>query len=474
MSETELTDHIGQLLAGINRLTETIQEGKAKPADGGREAAAVEGRAEIATQLSALTQEQFEKRVSAEVKAQLEAIRTPSLATALGQGASVPQGSRMLISGQGDPHPALKAMFRDYRAGELLDGIADYKNMGGGGVDIARIEAGRKALEDLGVQWAGVPSASKATLGTTGATGGYVLANNLVDSVIKPETQIAVYQNLVTVRNGVNVRGVDQPYRTGAPARMTFQNWGATKDNVDEAYGSYTAYLGTMARIYDLGKQYVRFSQGSAEADVIDELTRAAILGENYYILAGQGSGISTPGVNDPTVGVYTALINTTPTYTTAHSASASTVAGSAANGLISGFAALATRSRRATAGVMDAVTYWTLYGQGSDSAGFWMSELLGAGFQITPDGALRWRGVPLYFDANFNTNTGTTKAAIVGDWPTARLLRGMEFRIDTSDTAGDRWDKNLVGFRGEEEIGFNANSAVAVGAFQLITGLIP
>ena len=70
------------------------------------------------------------------------------------------------------------------------------------------------------------------------------------------------------------------PYRTGAPARMAFQDWGATKQNVNEAYFSYTAILGTMARIYDISKQYARFSAGSAEQDVLDELTRAAILGE--------------------------------------------------------------------------------------------------------------------------------------------------------------------------------------------------
>jgi hypothetical protein len=45
----------------------------------------------------------------------------------------------------------------------------------------------------------------KATLGTTGATGGYVLPNNLVDTLVKPATQRAVYQQLLTVRNGVNV-----------------------------------------------------------------------------------------------------------------------------------------------------------------------------------------------------------------------------------------------------------------------------
>ena len=49
-----------------------------------------------------------------------------------------------------------------------------------------------------------------------------------------------------------------------------------------------------------------------------------------------------------------------------------------------------------------------------------------------------------------------------------------MEFRIDSSDVAGTRWDTNLIGFRGEEEIGFNAYPAVFVGAMELITSVIP
>ncbi len=293
-----------------------------------------------------------------------------------------------------------------------------------------------------------------------------------VDTLVKPSTQEAVYQQLITVRTNVNVRGVDQPYRLTAPAKATFQTWGSAKPNVNETYGTYSAAMGTMAVIIDLGKQYLRFSSGSAEADAIDEIGKAFVLGENFEILAGLGTGTASTG--DPCTGVYTALAATTPTYTTAHTASSSTLAGSAAVALTQAFGALATRSRRASAVVTDAVSFWTLYAQGTDTAGFWMSELLGAGFQIQPDGGLRWRGVPIYWDANYDTNTGTTKTAIAADWPTFKLFRGDDFRIDTSDVAGTRWDNNLVGFRGEEEIAFNASTGVAVGAAQLITGFIP
>ena len=182
-------------------------------------------------------------------------------------------------------------------------------------------------------------------------------------------------------------------------------------------------------------------------------------------------TGSATPGVNDATKGVYTSILGNV--YTTAHTASASTVAGSAAAGLATAFGALASRSRYPTAAVVDDTTYWTLFSQGSDNAGFWMSEMLGAGFQIGPDNTLRWRGVPVYFDANLTANSAA-KIAIVGEWKALKFYRGMEFRIDSTDVAGDRWDKNLIGFRGEMEIAVNADTAVAVGAFQLVTGLIP
>ena len=39
---------------------------------------------------------------------------------------------------------------------------------------------------------------------------------------------------------------------------------------------------------------------------------------------------------------------------------------------------------------------------------------------------------------------------------------------------AGTRWDTNLTGFRGEEEMGFDARPAVYAGYFQAITDIVP
>ncbi len=465
----ELEDRIGSLEAVIREAAQaaTAKEGKANDAlpDLAKQRTA-EAQAKTDAD-NAKFREEMQTIAKEAVKAALIDVRSPSLAAAVGAGPKLEEAFGVHFDQA--VHPALKASLGpNYQAGAFLSAINE---MGSGAGDK---QAGKAALAQLGLAYMAAPE-GKATLGATGATGGYVLPNNLVATLEKPNVQEAVYTGanpLVTVIPGVMVRGIDQPYRTGAPSRLTSTDWGVTKNNRDEAYGSYTATLGTFAAIYDQGKQYARFSAGAAEMDVIDELTKAAKLGENYAVIAGPGTGSATPGVNDPTKGVYTSLLGNV--FTTAFTGSASTVAGSAAAGLASAFGSMATRSRIPSAAVMDAVTYWTLFSQGSDSAGFWMSELLGAGFTIDNAGALRWRGVPIYFDADFNTNTSSTKRAIVGDWKTLKFYRGIEFRIDSSDIAGDRWDKNLIGYRGEEEYGINADTAVAVGAFQLITGLIP
>jgi hypothetical protein len=51
-------------------------------------------------------------------------------------------------------------------------------------------------------------------------------------------------------------------------------------------------------------------------------------------------------------------------------------------------------------------------------------------------------------------------------------VFLGQDFRIDTSSEAGDRWDKNLTGFRGEMELAFDARPFVYTGLFQRITDI--
>ena len=48
----------------------------------------------------------------------------------------------------------------------------------------------------------------------------------------------------------------------------------------------------------------------------------------------------------------------------------------------------------------------------------------------------------------------------------------GSEFRIDVSSEAGNRFDQNVTGFRGEEESGFNAEPYIRTGKFVKVLGL--
>lgn len=500
-------ERIEALLGEMRKVNERLETADG---DGGRKAAALDGQAEIADKLTAADEDRELAAIKAKrletLEAQVESMarlmhdnRSASKASIVGGSQPAPKGPVGLR-----PRSAVKASsfmeaaFEDgYEGGTFFDALLNARGVGyDGHFDPSLMQTGKASLGNLSLGYFdGLPSLStagqgvfdakasfnsdgsvnKATLGTTGAAGGFVLPNNLVDRVLKPATQRAVLQQLVTVINGVAVRGVDQPYRTSAAQRATFQDWGTTKTNVNLAYGTYSAYLGTIAIIYDIGKQFARFSSGAAEQDVMDEVTRGIILGENYYMIAGAGTG--TGGyTGDPTTGVYTALNSGSNTYKTAFAAASnSTLAGSFASALTSASSALASRSREPEAWVVDSTTFWTAIDQGSDTAGFWVNPAGGpTGFTRTASGALSYWGVPVYYDANLNTNTGTTKIAIGGEWSQLKLYRGMELRIDTSDQAGTRWDLNLIGFRGEEEIGFNASSAVSVGALQLITSTIP
>ena len=321
-------------MRGVNRQYEEAV--KAKSADGGRRAAALDGQRDIAQKAVAVDEEKLGEEVKKSRKASTEQRldqlielmgrnRGASKAASIGNGkAGALNSSRLKPNSVTPAHPALKAAFRNYQGGEFLTAYAGAK---GYLTDFPDMEVmrGSKAHLDEFAGYAGAPDLSrglisldgKATLGTTGATGGYVLPNNLVDSVIKPNVQMAIYPTIgVRVISGVAVRGVDIPYRLGSPARAQFANWGVAKQEVDETYGSYTATLGTLAKIYDAGKQYLRFSAGAAEQDIMDEITKSFALAENYAVIAGPGTGSATPGVNDPTYGLYTALVAGALTYT--------------------------------------------------------------------------------------------------------------------------------------------------------------
>jgi HK97 family phage major capsid protein len=331
--------------------------------------------------------------------------------------------------------------------------------------DYEEQQAGKARLADMGSSWAGVHPESKATVGDTDAAGGYLVPNNVVADINLQAQPGRTVVDLFTVIDGVRGSGVDIPWEQSADSRAVIAAPGQTKENSNFIVNNYTATLYTLARIFDVGNQLLRRSEGAAERLVRSKLARAFALGEDYYAI--QGSGTSEP------YGLLTA-IGTSGTYVTTHSSpSASTIAGNWATAIANASGALANRGATPDAVVMNSGDYWTSISAGDPAGpGFFVSPMGGAfGFNAAATGTIGagpW-GLRLAHTPNMPSDS-----LVVGEYRAAMFFRGQGYRVDVSSEAGDRWDKNLTGFRGEEEIAFDARPAVYTGRFQRITNVMP
>lgn len=398
-------------------------------------------REEVAPLLA--SKEKAEQAASiAATQSQLEALmaqtRTASKAGAIGAGRS--------------NDPAVKA-------GAFLLSIADLK-----GNDPDAYKAAKANLETM---TAYEESWGKATLGTTDATGGWVIPNAIVAEFIKPAQFKNVYRELMTVVNGVTAAAVDLPFRASAPAKAVIAAFGATKENVDLVYNGYTATMYTLARIHDIGNQFLRQSAGAAEQDVMQELASAFALGEAAYIREGTGS--SQP------FGYTSALTNGPATFRTTFTPASTTLVGSIASAIALAAGALAARGRNPDGAVLSASVYWQMAAQGLDGSGFFFAPANGPR-DIRPGTMLAPWGIPVYPDAAAD-NEGVAAVIdnlVVAEWKSFKLFFGDSYRVDSSNVAGTRWDANITGFRGEEEMGFDARPSVYSGAAQMITDVTP
>jgi HK97 family phage major capsid protein len=310
-----------------------------------------------------------------------------------------------------------------------------------------------------GTVWAG-----KAATGLTDPAGGWIIPGATVDDVVRvagPNDQPSVL-DLVTRVTGVRTPTIDIPFHDAAPAAAAVVAWGSQKPNVDMVWQGYTATLYTLATIRDLSKQLVKYSAGAAERDVRAELEHAFALGAQTYTLAGTGS--SQP------YGLLTALNNSPATFTTAHTAATDTLAGSVARAIAVASAALLGRNRRPEAALMSSTAYAAMLTDGDPAgAGFFIAGVTQEAGAFRPGQLVSPWGVPVVLDT-----TGTlTDELIVGEFSALKVYFGDAFRVDVSDVANTRWDYNLVGFRGEMEMGLDARPAVYAGAFQKVDDLL-
>lgn len=326
--------------------------------------------------------------------------------------------------------------------------------------DYSSQTAAKAALEAMGAVY--MVGEGKATVGDTNAAGGFIVPNAVVRDIDFQATAPRSAVDLATQVNGVNGNSVQIPFEQGVPTRAIIAAANTLKENQDFIVGAYTATLYTLARIFDVSNQLLRQSGGAAETIVRSRLARAFGLGEDYYFLSGSGS--SQP------YGLLTA-IGTAGPYVTSFSPSATTLAGSVPSALATLGGVLANRGAVPDGAIMNSADYWVMLAQGTDTAGFFLAPSDGptainpASVGVTSSGPF---GMRIRHSPNM-----TTDNLVVGEFRDLYFFRGQGYQVDVSDQAGTRWDYNLTGFRGEEEIAFDARPSVYTGHFQRITNLL-
>lgn len=324
--------------------------------------------------------------------------------------------------------------------------------------DLEGMQEAQRELRSMGA------GDGKATLGDSDGAGGYLIPNAVVSPVIEQATARNIWRQELNVVRGIRGTTVEVPTEGLTPARATVVAWGATKTNLNFTVASYTATLYTIAGIYDVSNQLLRHSEGAAEDLVRSRLARALALGEAYYILAGSGS-------SEPK-GILTS-IGTSGQFVTSFTASGTTLAGSVSKAIATAAGDIAGRNRTATAATLAPARFWDMLSQGTDSAGFFFDPTGGpSGIDATVPN-IRVFGLRVFPDAVM-VEAGASDDLIVGDYRSASLFIGDDYRVDVSTEANDRWDKNLTGFRAEEELGFNADPYVASGYFQRVLDIQP
>ena len=453
----QLIDQIGKATTRMEEIsTEMV---RAKEEDAARWNALNAERQEQAKALTELQAAHQKAVMDAETQAAIEAsrewrafqanLRAPSMAAAIAGGRDA---------------TAAKA---SYEQGAFLSNVflANFKGF-------EEQSAAKAALRELGVlhgeaEGQTIPGNAKATVGSSDATGGWIVPNAIVGDFIIPARIQNIYRTLMTNITGVTAGSVDLPFRSSTRSRAVVAGFNTLKENLDLAYNGYTATMYTLAAIYDIGNQFLRQSRGAAEQDVMQELAAAFAQGESYYIR--EGSGSSEP------YGYTAALTSGPAAFRSSFSPTSTTLAGSIAKAIATAAGALAGRGVAPTAAVLSAAEYWDMVSQGTDSAGFFFAPA-GGPEGIRPGTLMAPWGLPVYADAGADLQ-GTAAVVdnlVVADWKAFKVYWGQDYRVDSSDVANTRWDYNLTGFRGEEEMAFDARPAVYAGRAQMITDIAP
>jgi HK97 family phage major capsid protein len=441
--ETAISEEIAKLTSTAKELGEQMKEaastdeGRYNELKGQLDKVTEDFQAAKQREAQVIREQEADERMK-RLEADLSAIRSPSKANVIGPGIAPTSGAA--------------------GADEFFKTLATATNPRLTGWNMEAMSEAKAALASMGSHWGDVPSDSKATVGDTDAAGGYLVPNAVVLDVDLQATVPRSVVDLATQVNGVRGNSVDIPYEADAISRAVIAAAGATKENSNFAVNNYTATLYTLARIFDVGNQLLRHSGGAAEKLVRSKLARAFALGEDYYFLNGTGS--SQP------YGVLTALGTSGAHVTTFSSPSDSTVAGSIISAVLTAAGQLADLGVVPDGVVLNSGNFYQMARQGADTAGFWrdpFETISQIGEDGNGPGGLRWRHSP----------NMPSDSIVIGEYRDLLFVRGQGYRVDTSSEAGDRWDKNLTGFRGEEEIAFDARPSVYTLHFKRIVNAI-
>jgi HK97 family phage major capsid protein len=282
-----------------------------------------------------------------------------------------------------------------------------------------------------------------------GSAGGFVLPPSYLSDIVPylvANGSIRDYVNVLPASALV----MEVPRDSTPATRASVVAPGTTKPTLDFGTDLVEIRQYVLPLIVNITNQLLRHSRGTAEAFLRKKLIDAIRLAEFYYALNGTGSGqpkgiLTTLAAADTAFPLESFIITrgsgtdfqgvTVPTGETVADATARAIN------------ANENRFYTPTALMLHNNDFW-LFQKLKDSQNRYILDPV-----ITGPVAMSIWNIPFV-----RTTLIPTGTAVLGDWHELYMYLGDNLLLDSSSEAGDRFDRNLTGFRIEEEMGMNAD----------------
>jgi HK97 family phage major capsid protein len=301
----------------------------------------------------------------------------------------------------------------------------------------------------------GIPTASTFT--PTGTNGGYALPQQYLNDIVPLLVDQKSIRSLITVLPAESIL-LQVPKVTVAPTRAVVTAEAESKPKKTIGTDMLSIRLYTIPQIIDVTNQLLTFSRATAESIIREQLADAIRLAEYYYAL--MGSGTNEPYGLIPALTAYNTTYPTKMFKISLGDGDTPTGEAVAADETIPDVIARAinvTQLRFYTPDVMlvHPSIWWKLITT-KDAQDRYLVDP-----QLTGRVNSVW-GIRV--EATTQIPLGK---AVVGDFKKLRMYVAEDVTLDMSSEAGDRFDKNMTGFRIEEMMGLNAEQEIA--AFTLV-----